>query len=99
MKNYVGRNIRGFRFEDGTDGVKWFDDMDRHIGSVGKVYKQNDTIVVVEFDNWYCDYPISLVENHLLEDGNTYYGMKSLTETTTGSYSQRFGYLPNEQNK
>jgi hypothetical protein len=99
MKNYVGRKIRGFRFEDGTDEVKWFDDMDRHIGSIGKIYKQNDTTISVEFENWYCDYPISLVEQHLLEDGNTYYGMKSLTDTITGCNSQAIGYIKLNDNQ
>ena len=90
MKNYVGKKIRGFRFEDGTDGIKWFVDMDRHIGSIGKIYKQKNTTISVEFENWYCDYPISLVEQHLVKE-NIGYGMESLTETTTGCNSQAFG--------
>ena len=71
MKNYVGRKIRGFRFEDGTDGVKWNDRMEAYISRVGQVMirdNYNDPLVV-EFDDgntWV--YPISLIEPHLIEE-------------------------------
>jgi hypothetical protein len=75
MKNYVGRKIRGFRFENGTDGVAWGRHMEAYIGKVGEVLRQRDDYyVVVEFDNdnsLYDNaftYPISLIEPHLIEE-------------------------------
>ena len=35
MKNYVGRKIRGFSFEDGIDDVSFVSSMEKHIGEVG----------------------------------------------------------------
>ena len=78
MKNYVGKKIRGFRFEYGTDGLGWGKHMEAYIGKVGEVLRQRDDYyVVVEFDNdnsLYDNaftYPISLIEPHLIEDENS----------------------------
>jgi hypothetical protein len=65
MKDYVGRKIRGFRFEDGTDGVDWVDGMKAYkdgtdggawikgmasyINKVGLVIKHAPEYVVAEF--------------------------------------------------
>ena len=68
MKNYVGRKIRGFRFEDGTDGVRWNEDMVIYIGEVGKCIRQNNRCLTFEFNDTTWGYPISLIEPHLIEE-------------------------------
>jgi hypothetical protein len=68
MKNYVGRKIRGFRFENRTDNILWFDEMQDVIAEIGKIVEHEDKWVYVEFkDNSFC-YPISLIEPHLIEE-------------------------------
>jgi hypothetical protein len=71
MKNYVGRKIRGFRFEDGTDGIAWAEDKASYIGKVGLIIMEAHKYVVAEFEDdntW--SYPISLIEPHLIEEEN-----------------------------
>jgi len=66
MKNYIGRKCKGFRFEDGIDGVKWQEEMENYIGQVGEVVTQGENHVTFKFK---CDlwaYPISLIEQHLI---------------------------------
>jgi hypothetical protein len=68
MKNYVGRKIRGFRFENRTDNILWFDEMQDVIAEIGKIVEHEDKWVYVEFkDNSFC-YPISLIEPQLIEE-------------------------------
>ena len=67
MKNYIGRKCKGFRFEDGIDGVKWQEEMENYIGQVGEVVTQGENHVTLKFK---CDlwaYPISLIEKHLID--------------------------------
>jgi hypothetical protein len=68
MKNYVGKKIRGFRFDANKPG--WSKHMESYIGRVGEVLMQRDDYyVVVEFDDddtW--SYPISLIEPHMIEE-------------------------------
>jgi len=69
MKNYVGKKIKGFKFEDGADGVAWVDGMQVFIGRVGEITFQTHDFVTVEFNgiiNW--QYPISLIEQYLVEE-------------------------------
>jgi hypothetical protein len=68
MKNYVGRKIRGFRFEDGTDGVSWVRAKEKLIGEIGEVESQHSNHVFVIFKNSTWLYPISLIEPHLIEE-------------------------------
>ena len=68
MKNYVGRKIIGFRFEDGTDGVFYSPDMKGLIGKIGLIIEHNSSNVYVEIGNGYWYYPISLIEQHLIEE-------------------------------
>lgn len=67
MKNYVGRKIRGFKFEDDTDGLKWIEEMTRCIGKIGYIKHQHSKFVGVFIDGYYCQYPISLVDEHLVD--------------------------------
>jgi hypothetical protein len=68
MKNYVGRKIRGFRFEDGIDGVGWIRAKEEKIGEVGEVESQHSNCVFVIFKDNAWSYPISLIEQHLIEE-------------------------------
>jgi hypothetical protein len=68
MKNYIGRKCKGFRFEGGTDNVKWLEDKKNQIGEVGLIVKQIDRYVVIEFEDYGWSYPISLIEEHLIEE-------------------------------
>jgi hypothetical protein len=71
MKNYVGRKCKGFRFEDGIDGidgVRWGSDMHHHIGEIGEITKQEDDSVRIQFQNDFWYYPISLIEPHLIPE-------------------------------
>jgi hypothetical protein len=70
MKDYVGKKVKGFKFKNFTNGVKWNEDMESYIGKVGQVLSQlNGLYVVVQFDDdetW--TYPISLVEANIVEE-------------------------------
>jgi len=69
MKNYVGRKIIGFKFEDGADGVNWFKAKEECIGKIGVITKQIRYCVFVNFNiGLKRVYPISLIEPHLIEE-------------------------------
>jgi hypothetical protein len=68
MENYVGRKCKGFRFESGTDGVKWLEEKKNQIGEVGLIVKQIDGYVVIEFKDYSWSYPISLIEPYLIPE-------------------------------
>jgi hypothetical protein len=78
MKNYVGRKIRGFRFEDGTDGVGWHGGIKSYIGKIGKIVQQESNFVCVEFNDDEWIYPISLIEPHLIEESPEISGLEAL---------------------
>ena len=71
MKNYVGKKIRGFRFEDGTDGVGFHSFMNDCIGKLGEITHECECCVTVKFANFSWHYPISLIEPHLIEEEAT----------------------------
>jgi hypothetical protein len=68
MKNYVGRKIRGFRFEDGTDGVYWNYYKENLVSKIGAITHQDKTMVKILFEDCHLYYPISLIEPHLIEE-------------------------------
>ena len=68
MTNYIGRKCKGFRFKCGVDGVRWVEKKESHIGEVGLITNQGDDGVMIQFENDYWIYPISLIEEHLIED-------------------------------
>ena len=68
MKNYIGRKCKGFRFEDGVDDIKWVELMEKYIGKVGLIYDQYDNSVKIGFENGWWNYPISLIEPHLIPE-------------------------------
>jgi hypothetical protein len=68
MKNYVGRKCKGFRFEDGTDGLEWNPMMRHHIKEVGVIEIQYKNSVRVQFEGYNWSYPISLIEPYLIPE-------------------------------
>jgi hypothetical protein len=68
MKNYVGRKIRGFRFESEMDDLLFNREMRKNIGEIGEIIVQHESSVKIQFEkeSWY--YPISLVDEHLVEE-------------------------------
>jgi hypothetical protein len=68
MKNYVGRKCKGFRFEDGIDRVDWGSKMHYQIGEIGVIITQYEYCLRVQFKNISWDYPISLIEPHLIPE-------------------------------
>jgi hypothetical protein len=68
MKNYIGRKCKGFRFEDGIDGIEWNPGMKHLIGKVGVIANQVDDIVRIDFEKDWWNYPISLIEPHLIPE-------------------------------
>lgn len=76
MKNYVGRKIRGFRFEDGTGGIGWAECMEEYINKIGEViYQYNEFVTVkymfspsvLKYTKYEFNYPISLIDQHLVD--------------------------------
>jgi len=70
MEIEIGQKVRGFRFQDRTDGVYWNDNqMARYIGEIGKVnYKDYRGNFAISFDDvtiW--TYPKSLIHEHIVE--------------------------------
>ena len=69
MKNYIGKKIRGFSFEDGIDGILFNEKYTlNHIGKIGEIISQGETYVNVQFKNERCYYPILLIEQHLVNE-------------------------------
>jgi hypothetical protein len=68
MENYIGRKCRGFRFEDGVDGMNWDSYKEKYIGKIGVITEQGDFYVIIEFEGISWSYPISLIEPHLVEE-------------------------------
>jgi hypothetical protein len=68
MENYIGRKCKGFRFEHGTDGVNWNSNMEKYIGEIGVIIEQKDFNVIIEFQSFWWNYPISLIEPHLIPE-------------------------------
>jgi hypothetical protein len=78
MKNYVGRKIRGFRYKDNTDGLKWIEEITSCIGKIGEIKYQHSKFVGVFIDGYYWQYPISLVDEHLVEEFPEISGLEAL---------------------
>jgi hypothetical protein len=68
MENHIGRKCKGFRFEHGTDGVNWNSNMEKYIGEIGVIIEQKDFNVIIEFQSFWWNYPISLIEEHLIPE-------------------------------
>jgi hypothetical protein len=68
MTNYIGRKCKGFRFES-VMNTGWVNHMKEYIGEIGTIMSQDQTDVLILFENSYSYfYPISLIEPHLVEE-------------------------------
>jgi hypothetical protein len=67
MENYVGRKCKGFRFEDGVDGVIWEERMKECMGEIGVITAQYEDYVDINFSGNSWHYPISVIEPHLVD--------------------------------
>jgi hypothetical protein len=65
--NYIGKKIKGFKFES-TKDVSWLEEKSGYIGRIGEITCQDIYRVGVHFDDDYWYYPIDLVEQHLVEE-------------------------------
>jgi len=68
MKNYIGRKCKGFRFEDGVDGIIWEERMKECMGEIGGITLQYTNRVIIQFEYTCWEYPISLIEPHLIPE-------------------------------
>jgi hypothetical protein len=68
MKNYIGRKCKGFRFEDGVDGIIWEERMKECMGEIGGITLQYTNRVIIQFEYTCWEYPISLIEEHLIPE-------------------------------
>jgi hypothetical protein len=78
MKNYIGKKIRGFRFESEMDDLLFNREMRKNIGEIGEIIVQHESSVKIQFEkeSWY--YPISLVDEHLVEEFPEISGLEAL---------------------
>jgi hypothetical protein len=78
MKNYIGKKIRGFRFESEMDDLLFNREMQKNIGEIGEIIVQHESSVKIQFEkeSWY--YPISLVEQYLVEETPEISGLEAL---------------------
>lgn len=68
MKYYIGKEMKGFKFGNGTTGVYYHKSMDKNLGKIGKIIDQDSISVKVRFDDNVCFYPLSLAEHHIVTD-------------------------------
>jgi hypothetical protein len=71
MKELIGRKVKGFKFEHGTNKINYiYGDagMDKYIGKIGTIIKICDRKAVVEFEDTTLAYPTSLIEQNLVPD-------------------------------
>jgi hypothetical protein len=68
IKNYLGQKCKGFRFPDGVDGVKWNEKMNKYIGEIGEIIDQRFNNITIEFGDDYWLYPISLIDEQLVNN-------------------------------
>lgn len=69
-QDLIGRKVRGFKFE-GTEKLGWWNCQEDYIGKVGEILaisSPNDSVLVKFNDRWACQYPLSLIHDHLVED-------------------------------
>jgi hypothetical protein len=67
MKNYEGKYMKGFEFEDLTDNVVYDQNHEKFIGKIGRIDKEYETFVLVSFIGNALYYPKSLINKHLIK--------------------------------
>jgi hypothetical protein len=72
MKQLIGKKIKGFKFEDGTNDISYIigdAGMDKYIGQIGVITKfYNDSNVLVKFSDTELIYPLPEALNHIVEE-------------------------------
>lgn len=82
-QDLIGRKVRGFKFDSGTDGVYWCDIMQKYVGKIGTIIATKDTHFLVNFgdkDEW--EYPQSLIEDYLVDEGTNVETSEQNVETS-----------------
>lgn len=66
MENLIGKKVRGFKFK----GSNYVSFMDKHIGEIGVIeyFDKTDELFRVQFKDEWWNYPLSEIENHLVEE-------------------------------
>jgi hypothetical protein len=58
----LGDRAKGFKFENGTDGVRFYDEKEMFIGKIGIINSiQNNSFIIVFPNDRYMTYPLSLI--------------------------------------
>ena len=67
MKNYIGKKIRGFKFDNRKHNMRFLSIAYwAYEGKVGKIVYQNENFVTVNFEPESLNYPISLIDQHII---------------------------------
>ena len=75
MKDLIGRKIKGFKFKDSY--IEYPDQMDKHIGEVGKITDIVCNSVKVVFKDNYWYYPLDQIQPHLIPETTTALNMSN----------------------
>ena len=67
MENLVGKKMKGFRFEP-TSGCSYVDSMDKHIGEIGVITKQDKETIRVKFKEDWWNYPLPKALEYIIQD-------------------------------
>jgi len=67
MENLVRKKMKGFRFEP-TSGCSYVDSMDKHIGEIGVITKQDKETIRVKFKEDWWNYPLPKALEHIIQD-------------------------------
>jgi hypothetical protein len=69
MKNLIRRKVKGFKFEN--EELSYLERMDEYIGKVGEIKEVSIKDVCISFGDDFFYYPLSEIENHLVDDEPT----------------------------
>jgi hypothetical protein len=67
MEKLVRKKMKGFRFEP-TSGCSYVDSMDKHIGEIGVITKQDKEAIRVKFKEDWWNYPLPEALKHIIQD-------------------------------
>jgi hypothetical protein len=70
MEQYIGRKIKGFKFEN-TNDCLYNPKMNSYIGEVGVIRSRFENMFIVEYETDFWGYPIDLVIAQLKIQGDT----------------------------
>ena len=64
----VGDKAKGFKFEDGVDGVEFYSEKEHYIGKEGFVKYIRPNYFAIQFEGDYWEYPISLAHLSVVDE-------------------------------